>query len=155
MFYPFCLLLLTACSVHLGGLVTGPSADHRGLLLATPEGGQVALHLQQQQEFLVSLQGLYLEVWGKKRGQKISFDRWRVHQGPHGLETWVGLLKSHGEDLGLLDNNSGVIYVVDRDSHDLLRPLLGFPVLIEGYVDAPFRIHVTYYRDLRVVKESP
>ena len=133
----------------------GPSVDRHSLLLATPEGEEVALHLQEQQAFLASLEGLYLEVWGKKRGQKIRIHRWRVHQGPHGLETWVGVLKSHGGDLGLLDNNSGVVYVVDRDSHEHLRPLLGFPVLIEGYVDAPFRIHVTYHRNLSVVKESP
>lgn len=119
-----------------------------GTRLLTQEGEEYRLVLLGDARPIAALDGHLVEVDGSRFGRRIRVTDWSVLEGKHGLPTWVGVLRRHGEQIGLHDRNSDAFYLVDRASEGVLAPWLGNVVLLEGYVVGAHLVRVVYYRPL-------
>jgi hypothetical protein len=142
----------SACATHQTGLVH-PAAE--GADLETMEGERYHLILVREATELAWLDGHVLEVWGRRIAHAITVTDWRVSEGLHGMPAWHGLLDERGVQVGLLDRSSGAYYLVDDLAADTLRPYVGLPVLVEGYIEGSHRIRVLYFRVLAEHEEIP
>lgn len=139
------LIFVLACTANLQGLV-----DKRplGTWIQTSEGAEYQLVLGEGSAAVAHLDGLIVEVEGRRVFRKVDVEDWRCREGSHGLTAWVGVIEERGVQLGLRDRNSDGWYFLDADSVDTLRPFLGKPVLIEGYVVGAHEVAAVYYRPL-------
>lgn len=137
--------LATGCPAHEVGLVHPAAA---GVTLETASKGEYRLVTVGEAAPMAFLDGHTAEVWGTRVFRTISVSDWKVLEGMHGLSTWVGTLEASGVQIGLYDRNTESYYFVNSESVRLLEPLVGLPVLLEGYVEGPHRIRVLYFRPL-------
>ncbi|MCO4743430.1 MAG: hypothetical protein KC912_01490 [Proteobacteria bacterium] len=145
------LLLLSGCAVRHTGFVygTGEFAE-----LRTLDGRGYPLKLPAQAKPLGYLDGHTTEVEGFRIFRTIHVKDWRVHDGLHGLPTWVGPLIAYGAELGIQDRNSGVFYYVDARAARDLEAYIGDIVLLEGWVQDARRVTVAYFRVLAAPDEE-
>lgn len=145
------LLLLSACAVRHTGFVfgTGDAAEIRTL-----DGVGYPLVLKGDSEPLGYLDGHTAQVDGMRIFRAVHVRDWRVHDGLHGLPTWVGPVVVHEASLGIQDRNSGVFYFVDPASARGLERHMGKTVLIEGWVEDAQTVTVAYFRVLAPTDED-
>lgn len=139
------LALLSGCAVNHTGFVHGfgDTAEIRTL-----DGVAHPLKLGEDAAPLGYLDGHTAEIEGIKVFRTIHVRSWRVHDGLHGLPTWVGPLVRYGAEVGIQDRNSGVFYYVDPRAARDLEPWIGEIVLLEGWVQDARRVTVAYFRIL-------
>jgi hypothetical protein len=126
------LLLMSGCAVRHTGFVFG-TGDYAEL--RTLDGKGYPLKLPAQAKPLGYLDGHTTEVEGLRIFRTIHVTNWRVHDGLHGLPTWVGPLVDVG---------------AARD----LEPYMGQTVLLEGWVQDARRVTVAYFRVLAAPDEE-
>jgi hypothetical protein len=119
-----------------------------GARLTTVQGQSYRLILTPQSAPIHHLDGHLIDAWGPRIFRTVRVGRWTVGEGLHGMPTWVGDLVPLGEQVGIEDLNSGVLYLLDDAAAATLTPHVGEVVLLEGYVIGPHRVQVLYYRVL-------
>ncbi len=139
------LLFVFACTASLQGLV---EKRPLGTWIKTSEGTDYQLVLGEGASAVSHLEGLIVEVEGRRVFRKVTVEQWRCREGSHGLTAWIGVVEERGVQLGLYDRNSDGWYFFDEDSIDTLRPFAGKPMLIEGYVVGAHEVAAVYYRPL-------
>jgi hypothetical protein len=144
--------VLQACAIHVRGAV---EQGDIGPLLTEPEGRVRRLVLDADSAPLAYLTGEGVELDGVARFGRLRVTDWRVTDGTHGLQVFVGPLERRGVEVALLDRNSGSTVLVDKGAADELASLHGLPVLIEGYVEGAQRVRVVYYRILAAQEPLP
>lgn len=137
--------VLSGCAVTLTGLVVDRGA---GVALQESDGHELRLVLSGDALPMQNLQGHLARVQGRRGLGAVAVTDWQVLEGVHGLQAWVGELRWHGAQLGLVDRNSGGFYLLDDGAVSTLAPLVEGVVLVEGYVVGPNRVKVVAYRDL-------
>lgn len=145
MLLSFIFLVSGGCVAHTQGLVR---LDEGAALLLEPQGKLTRLRLGQDSAPLQHLEGHLADVDGVRSPLGLWVVDWKVPQGLHGMEVWVGPLGELGVQVGVQDRNSGAWYELLPDSASLLRPYVGEVVLVEGYVEGPHQIRVLSYRVL-------
>lgn len=144
----FCGFLLTSGCIpaHKIGLMKTVNGQPQ---LVTMDGDKTKLKLQNESEALRILDGPSVEVWGKTNlSGHLVVNRFRVHEGNHGLAVWIGQLRRLGVQLGIDDANSGAFYLMGEGSWRHLEPFVGDRLLIEGFVDGPHRVKVLHFQVL-------
>lgn len=144
-------VLLGACQVHLRGAVTQSDA---GPELTEPEGRVRGLILADDAQPLAYLDGEGVELDGVARFGRVRVTDWRITDGTHGLQVFVGPLERRGVEVAVWDRNSGGVVLVDEAAAGALAAHSGQPVLIEGFVEGAQRVRVVYYRIL-AAQEHP
>lgn len=141
-----CVCALSGCAVTTHGLVKA-QGDELRLLDGDGKTWRVGLH--GEAAWLAYMDGVFVEVDGT-RGlrRRVQVSQFRVHEGAHGLQAWLGVLRDDQGQLGVNDRSSGGYWAIDEEAREGLRPMLGKPVLLEGYVSGAHLIHVVYYRPL-------
>lgn len=131
--------------MQLQGLVesSGP-----GTTLVTPEGRRLRLVLGEESAPLSDLDGQMVRIEGQRGLGAVHVTNWKVPEGPHGMEAWIGALEPQGSQLGLADHNSGAYYLLDGPSSEALWGSRGHLVILEAYVVGPHRLQVTWWQDL-------
>ena len=142
---------LASCAVHVRGAV---EQTPDGPLLTEPEGRARQLVLSGDSAPLAFLAGEGVEIDGVASFGRLRVTDWRVTEGTHGLQVFVGPIERRGLDVAILDRNSGVPVLVDKSAADKLAIHHGQPVLAEGFVEGAQRVRVVYYRVLSS-KEHP
>lgn len=137
---------LTGCAVTMTGLVVERGA---GVALQEPDGHELRLVVTGESLPMRNLEGHLARVEGRRAFGTLTVTDWQVLEGLHGLQAWVGELRWHGAQLGVLDRNSGGFYLLDESANEALAPLVDGVVLVEGYVVGPNRVKVVAYRDLQ------
>jgi hypothetical protein len=135
------------CAITLTGNVA-PLEEGSGTGLTTVEGERWALGLPPEAAPLAWLDGHLAEVEGTHVGHKVRVTDWKVLEGLHGLQVWVGPLDVMGIQVGIADRNTGSYFILDEASWDVLGPFAGRTALVEGYVEGAHRLKVVYYRVL-------
>lgn len=136
----------SGCAVHLVGIVA--PGDGRGTTLTTMEGKPYRLILSGDAKPMAYLDGHEAEIDGVKTFGRVRVQKWKVTQGLHGLEVWVGPLDERGVQVGIQDRNTGSYFLLDPDGAEALVPYVGETVLLEGYVVGAHVVKVVYYRVL-------
>lgn len=141
-----CGLIFAGCPYHETGLV---HATEGGPSLEAMTGPEVRLVLVGADAAPVSrLDGHQAEIWGTRIARRVRVTDWKVPEGLHGFQAWVGPLERRGAQLGLTDRNTGAYVLLDDAAQEALGPFVGGVVLVEGYVQGAHRVQVVYYRDL-------
>ncbi len=138
------------------GTVACGAEDVRGLagvgacgsVLSEWDGDARGLVLSGDALWLAALDGHTAEIWGRRAGPHVVVTAFRVHDGLHGLPTWIGPLTMRGVQLGVEDHNTGQWFPLHEDANEQLAPYQGAPVLIEGYQEPDERVRVMYWRPL-------
>ena len=141
--------LASGCAYHATGLVHPANV---GAVFTEWDGDEHALVLSGDAVWLAALDGHTAEIWGQKAAKHVVVTAFRVHDGLHGLPTWVGLLTTRGVQLGIEDHNTGAWFAIQEDANAQLFPFVGEPVLIEGYQEPDERVRVMYWRPLELEK---
>jgi len=104
---------------------------------------------------LAFLQGEEVEVEGQGGGGKVKVKTWKLLEGTHGLQAFVGIIRDSPRGLGIEDRTTQAFYTVDQASIPVIVDLMGKPVILEGYVEGARALHVVYYRPLVALEPSP
>ena len=139
------LLVLTACQVHVRGAV---DQGELGPVLTEPEGRTRRLVLSGDALPLAFLHGEGVELDGVATLGRLRVTEWRITEGTHGLQVFVGPVERQGVDVAVADRNSGSVVLVDESAANELAAHQGQPVLLEGFVEGAQRVRVVYYRIL-------
>jgi len=140
---PITALLSTApgCAVTLRGIIEAPEGSARLRLL---DGRSLRLLAIGPAGGLDSLDGAWVEVEGQRTLGTVRVAWWTVTEGPHGFPAYVGVLQAFGSQLGIEDRGSGATLLLDDAAVDALWPARGRLAVLEGYIDGPHRLHVTW-----------
>lgn len=139
---------LAGCgSVHAVGVVE-PLGDRPGVRVVTMEGDRYRLNTAGAAAPLAYLDGHMVDVRGPFVLGRLRPTEWTVIEGRHGLQTWVGVLQTKGIQIGMNDHNSGSWYFLDEEGAAVVRPYVGLPVLVEGWVEGGHRVKVAFFRVL-------
>ena len=122
--------------------------DERGAMLHTMDGRMHPLAVSEEHAAVRYLDGHTTEIEGTRILRRVHVRDWRVHDGLHGLPTWVGPLVQYGAELGIQDRNSDAFYYIDARAARDLAPFTGQVVLLEGWVEGARRVTVAYFRVL-------
>lgn len=133
------LLWWLGCAVRRVGLVEpAPPPTLRSI-----EGGLERLALVgEAPSRLAGLGDHLVEVTARRTGGRLAVTAFRVLEGPHGLPVWFGPVQVLGSQVGIADQGSGGLVLVDEASAEDLRSRSGAWVAAEGFVDGPQRIVV-------------
>jgi len=123
-------------------------AGDAGASIHTPEGRRYRLLLTEESAPLRSVDGHSVELWGQRALGAIRVADYKVGEGPHALQVWVGPLRQMGAQLGVEDRNTGAFYWLDQATQNALYDEAGGVVLVEGFVDGPHTLRVLHYRML-------
>lgn len=139
-------LALSGCAVSLQGLV---SEEGPGASLMTAEGTVYRLVTLGEAAPVARLDGHLVTIDGRRAFRTITVEDWKVPEGLHGMQVWVGPLRWHGAQLGVQDRNSGVFYTLDPGAIEALEDHVEKVVLVEGYVVGRNAVEVEYFRVLQ------
>lgn len=127
------LPLLVGCALQARAVgLVGPSAAP--LELATGNGATVQLQLDAESAPVAWLHGCVVEVRGVRVGKRILVHDWRVLDAGDGSGGFVGYLRAYGARIAIEDRNTRSLLLVDDEVSPQLRPWIGQPVLLMGYV---------------------
>ncbi|MBA2320792.1 MAG: hypothetical protein H0V89_06520 [Deltaproteobacteria bacterium] len=129
------------CAVRLRGVIEAPEGTARLRLL---DGHSLRLIAAGPAAGLGSLDGSWVEITGQRTLGTVRVAWWTVTEGPHGFPAYVGVLQPFGSQLGLEDRASGATLLLDDAAVAALWPERGRLVVLEGYIDGPHRLHVTW-----------
>jgi hypothetical protein len=141
------LLLLQGCLVPV--MATGTLEAHPDAVWIRASNDKARpLKLDEASAPLARADGLLVELEGTLRHGAIDVERWRIVEGPHGMQAWVGRVVV--DPTGRL-----ALEVPDNGTWRLRGPLLdalggaeGGIVLVEGMVDGPMTIQALDWRPL-------
>jgi hypothetical protein len=136
---------LTGCAVHRVGLL---SVEEGPVVLQSLEGQRERLLLVGDTTRLRQLDGHMVEIDGRKGLGRIEVSTWRALEGPHGLPVWAGPVQVLGVQVGIEDEASQMLVLVDSATAREMRGLAGDWVAAEGYIDGPQRVVVLHWRAL-------
>jgi hypothetical protein len=139
----------SACAVRLRGVIEAPEGAPR---LRTVDGRAWRLVALGPAAGLGQLDGAWVELTGQRTLGTVRVAWWTVSEGPHGFPAWVGVLTPYGSQLGVLDRGSGATLLLDDEATDALWPDRGRLAVLEGWIDGPHRLHVTWWK---VVDDAP
>lgn len=145
------LLLACAARVQVVGVLASGEADPAGgarPVLTQESGAQLRLVLDAESAPLRHLEACTVQVEGPRLGHRVLVRDWSVLAAADGSAPYVGTLELHGSNLILRDRNSGSILVLEERSAAPLRPFVGQPVLVIGYVEAAHVVRVMGWRVL-------
>ena len=136
------LLGLSGCATKSSGVVHTAGSK---VELHTALGESYRLSLNAESRPVEYLDDHLVEVSGRRLFGALHVRDFKVYEGLHGMEAWVGPILWVGVQLGIEDRNSGVLYVLNDGAASLSR-YAGQVVLLEGYVVAGHKVEVKYYR---------
>lgn len=141
------LLLGGACNpvFREAGLVTAGEGGVRLQSLGEPARRLV---LDQEARPLHNLEGATVSVVGTRLGPWVWVRDWRVESAADGSEPFVGVLRQHGSNLVLDDQNSGMAILIDPVSIPSLTPWVGHLVLVVGFVTGAQQVRAVGFRVL-------
>jgi hypothetical protein len=131
------LIALLACAAKVQGVVgvQGPR-----VALTEPDGTSWHLVYSPEDGELRRLEDCTLEVQGRRLGQRVTVEDWKVLASAQGSTPYVGVLVRRGSNLVLQDRNSGQPVILEGDEQ--LQDLVGRTVLVSGYVVGPQVVQV-------------
>ena len=138
---------LSGCGLHReAGLL---ESDGAHLELRRSEGAR-SLNLVDAGKPAVmhALTGCIVEVEGRRRPLGFRVERWRVLDAGDGSMPYVGVLRRHGVQLAIADEQTGRLVKLSKDSSDAYREHVGRWVLIMGYQVAEDTVRVVGFRAL-------
>lgn len=116
--------------------------------LVQADGRTLRLVLDANSQPLSYLEDCTVQVEGPQLGRRVVVRDWTVLSAADGSAPFVGTLELHGSNLILRDRNSGSVLVLEERSAEPLRPFVGQPVLVIGYVESAHLIRVMGWRVL-------
>jgi hypothetical protein len=132
---------LPGCAVRVRGVVESPDGAAR---LRMVDGRSLRLVALGPAAGLGDLDGAWVEVAGERTLGTLRVSWWTVTEGPHGFPAFVGILQPLGAQLAIADRGSGATLVLDPAITKSLWPDRGRLAVLEGYIDGPHQLHVTW-----------
>lgn len=139
------MTMMTGCAMSVHGTLA-PVDNH--MTVRAISGEQTRLALRGEAAVIEFMGGELVQLDGTRAWGRLRVKEWRILEGASGLPAYVGRLRVVGTQLVLQDHFSGAVFALADTVTQELRPFVGQPVMVEGYIDPTYRLEVMHFRVL-------